>query len=118
MPVPCVDRGLERGRGERVAEERPGRRGASQLLEHDRELDEPGALPRVLLGDVDPGPALAGELLPEHRQRLGGCVEQRARHGGRAVPLDPAPHRAVQLLVLVRDPDRHGAGSYGPQRGI
>jgi hypothetical protein len=103
-----VDRALEDGGGQRVGEERTRGAGATELLGDHHELGEAGTLTGVLLGDVQAEPPLRGERLPERRQGLDLLVERRPQHRRRAVTIHPTPDRAVQLLVLVTDPDRHG----------
>ena len=107
-PVVGLDDDRRRQRG---GQEGSGRGGAAQLLEHDRELEQPVTLTTVLLGHVQAQPALLRQLRPERWQRLRVGVEQRARHARRTARLQPSPRGLAQRLVLLGDADRHGCVS-------
>ena len=100
---------LERGRREHGRQEGPGCQDAGELFDDDDQLGHAVTRSPVRLGNVQPEPTLRRELGPERRQRLAGRVEERARHRGRAVTLDPARDRTAQRVVFLGDPDRHSS---------
>ena len=90
-----------------VARNGPGRRGAPELLEHDRELGDPVALAAVLSSRCRPIQPCADEVGPERRaaprpRRRAAPAARTAGSGAR-----PSPARRVQREMLVSDPDRH-----------
>ena len=91
-----VERGDHRGGQRRWPRPDPARRRGASSSSTTTSLGH--AVPRaaVVLGHVQPEPALLGERGPERRTGLGLGVECGARHCGRAVALDPAPHGVVE----------------------
>ena len=99
---------LDQRAGQGGGEERPGGEDRAELLVDDDELGETEAGAAVLLGQVQPEPALRGELGPERWCTLGVGVEERPGDGGRHVAFAPAARRVVEREVVFGDPDRHG----------
>ena len=107
LALGVVGTGGQHGGGEHGGERRTGHHRPGHLLHHDGQLQHAEALAAVLLGHVDAQPALTRQLVPERRHRLGLGVEQGTGHLGWAARLEPPPHGAAQLLVVLPDADGH-----------
>ena len=96
----------QHGAGDHRGHERARRHRPAQLLDDDDQLLEAVARAAVLLGDVQPEPAQAHQVVPERRQRLVGRLEQRPG-GAAGVPLgrksEAVPARARWSSVMAID---------------
>src|SRR5207247_658867 len=92
---------LERERGERVREDRPGHERVAELLHQNHELDRPEPLAAVLLRDEKTGPVEVADLSPE-------IVAQGVVGRGESANLlrveargEKVPRRRLEHLLLV-----------------
>ena len=100
--------------GQHGGQERTGRDHAAELLEHDGELEEAVALATHRLGEVEPEPAEADEVVPERGQLLGLGVDRGTHDLGRAAARGEPAHRVEQREVVVADGNAHARGVPSP----
>ena len=99
---------VERGAGDHRRDERSGRHGPAELLDHHDELLEPVARTAVLLGEVEPQPAQVDQVVPEVGDGLGRRLEQRPGGTASVSLLQELRGGVGEGLVVFGDGDRHG----------
>ena len=95
------------GRGHEWA----GYRAVAEFGKHDREFEDPEALPTGGLRQMHTVQALVGGGLPVLRRVRDGRLQRRVQHLGGDDPLDQGSHRIGEVDVLGIDRDRHRCSS-------